>query len=92
MPVSMDTSVDPTATSWFPRVYNFHSRILGNVFVNWSTYPNIFSCYGLLISVAFHFCRMIGVTQCQSGHCEEDNNLLLLLAMEPYSPVVQRIV
>jgi hypothetical protein len=32
--VSMDTPVDSTATSWFPRIYIFHFRIPGNVFVN----------------------------------------------------------
>jgi hypothetical protein len=30
--VSTDKPVDFTATRWFPRIYNFHFRILGNVF------------------------------------------------------------
>jgi hypothetical protein len=30
--VSMDTPVDSTATSWFPRVYNFHSRNHGQAY------------------------------------------------------------
>jgi hypothetical protein len=28
--ISMDTPVDSAATSWFPRFYNFHSRIHGH--------------------------------------------------------------
>jgi hypothetical protein len=30
----MDAPLDSTAMGWFPRVYNFHFRILGNEFVN----------------------------------------------------------
>jgi hypothetical protein len=63
--VSMDTPVHSTATSWFPRVYNFHFRILGNVFVNsfprnGSTYHNMNSVHMLLHNIV----GMLFETQC----------------------------
>jgi hypothetical protein len=44
----MDTPVDSTATSWFPRLYIFHFRIPGKVFV--ASFPRTGStCQNILI-------------------------------------------